>query len=232
MIWCLLSGQTALLTGGLILLAVASLKDRPLAAGIALGIVAAVKPQALLLAPLALARGGHWHTMAAAAASAAAMALLALPYGALLWIDWIAALGDFALVVDAMDLHRMGISPASFAHAADLPEAARLAIQIAGAALGAALVWRAFATDDVSQRAAALIGGSILCSPYAMPYELAMLAPIAAAALLSARRWSLLAALPLTGFGGVAAPLALLPPLFGREREQRANMVNPLFPRG
>ena len=221
-VWCLLSGQTSLFAGGLVMLALAQLGVRPVAAGIALGVVAAVKPQVLLLAPLALARGGHWRTLLTAAVTGAAMVALSLIYGVSLWRDWLRALGEFGVVVDAMRLHGMGISPASFARAAGLPDAARILLEATGAALGACLVWRAFRCDDLIVRTAALIGGSILCSPYAMPYELAMLVPVAVATLLSGRLRAVPAGLVVVGAGGMVSILALLLATALEERHRTA----------
>lgn len=228
-IWCLLSGQTALLAGAAILLALVELRDRPIAAGILLGIVAAVKPQAVLLAPLALARGGHWTALAAAAASGLAMiAGATLMFGTDAWFEWFGALGEFGAIVDRGRLHWLGLSPLSLAHVIGAPAPVRVAFQLAGVALGVAVAWHAFARHDLRLRAAALVGGSLLCSPYAMPYELAMLAPIAAALLLSGRRAGLSGALLLGGGIGLLPILALLAGAAIDAR--RPNMVNKPLP--
>lgn len=227
----LLLGQTALLCGAGILGAVALLPKRPIVSGLLLGLVAAVKPQALLLAPLALVRAGEWRALSAALAAGAAMAAASLAFGPSLWLNWLQAFDEFNAAVEATQLYYVGLSPASFARALGLPPAARFAVQLIGVAIGVALVWQAFRRDDLLLRAASLIGGSILCSPYAMPYELAMLTPVAAAALLSSRRWGLLGAFVLLGARGMIPILALLVGLV-MDRRPTSDMVNRPFSRG
>ena len=222
-VWCLLAGQTALMAGTAILGALLLLPTRPIVAGILLGLIAAVKPQLLLLAPVALAVGGHWRALAAAGVAgvltgAASMLLL----GWQPWLAWVRALGEFQAIIDAGRLHWLGLTPYSLAHVLGLARPLKLGFQLAGAALGLALVVHAFRMPDVRLRAAALIGGSLLGSSYAMPYELAMLAPVAAALLLSGPRWGLAATLALVGAVGLLPLLALLAAALMVAQEQAA----------
>lgn len=207
-------GQVTFLVGGLMLLALA-LRDRPLIAGLLWGLAACVKPQLLVLAPIALLAEGRWRTLAAAGATGLAVAgLSTAAFGVETWRDWIAALprfqavvfGDPSLTADAITpyalLERFGISGA-WAYVL-APEAV-------------ALVWLVFRrSEDLAVRLAAAAGGALLISPYAMHYEAALLAPAAAAGLAAAfagRRWIVGAAL--SAVYAIGAPLGPLTVLAG-----------------
>jgi len=207
-------GQVTFLVGGLMLLALA-LKDRPLTAGLLWGLAACVKPQLLVLAPVALIAEGRWRTLAAAGLTGLAVAgLSAASFGVEIWRGWLAALprfqavvfGDPSLVADAITpyalLERFGV-PGAWAYVL-APEAVTV-------------VWLAFRrSDDLAVRLAAVAGGALLISPYAMHYETALLAPAAAAGLAAAfrgPRW--IAGAALSAVYAIGAPLGPLTVLAG-----------------
>ncbi len=228
-----LIGQLSLLIGGLVLLALI-LRDRPLATGALLGLAAALKPQLLVLFPLALALEGRWRALAAAFATGGLLCLVSLAvFGLSAWTDWLAALPRFArLVADDPDLMRNVVTPVGALVRLGVGGAVLALAQALCVALAAGLVWRTFRRpSSPGQRLAALIGAGLLISPYAMQYEIAVIAPAVAALAVPARdsRWLfyllalLLLSLTLPGLGILLGLLVcVLGPgvLVGSERPQ------------
>jgi len=183
-------GQVTLLIGGLVLGGLALQRTRPLAAGVLFGLAAVVKPQMVLLVPIALAAEGRWRTLAAAGAIAASLAAAsAMIWGLGAWVEWLHALprfkelifGDRSLVEDA-------ITP--FAVLQNLGIKGAWALLLAPAV--AVAVWITFRrTQDIADRSIAVFAGALLVSPYAMNYEAALLAPAVAMYLARTgdRRW-------------------------------------------
>lgn len=178
-----LIGQLSFLIGGLVLLALL-LRDRPIVAGALLGIAAALKPQLLVLFPLALALEGRWRALAAAFATGGLVCLGSLAvFGVSAWTDWLAALPRFArLVADDPDLMRNVVTPIGALVRMGVGGPALAVAQAACVALAAGLVWWTFRrAGSPGQRLTALIGAGLLITPYAMQYEIAILAPAVAA---------------------------------------------------
>lgn len=184
--WAAASGQTTFLVGALAIWALSDLQTRPIAAGALLGIAAAIKPSLLVMAPLALAAGGHGRALLGAAASGAAMGALALAiWGVGPWLDWLAALPRFVAEIQGDPAFQATlVGPAGLASRLGVDGAAlgavRLSSILVGAALGVLAFWR---SADAPTRLAGLVGGGLLATPYAMNYDAAILVPGAAAAL-------------------------------------------------
>lgn len=90
---CAAVGQNSLLTAALLGFTYALLDRRPVAAGIALGLMT-YKPQFGLIAPALLALTGRWRTFAAATATALVAGLLALlAFGPDAWVGFVRNLG-------------------------------------------------------------------------------------------------------------------------------------------
>jgi hypothetical protein len=169
------TGQVTFLVGGLVLGGL-SLRERPLAAGVLFGLAAAVKPQFLLLVPVALAAEGRWRTLLAAGSTGLALCLAAaLVWGAQLWLDWLAALARFNRVIfDDPALVADAVTP----YAALVAGGHRGAWAWLLAPFAAWLVWAGFRrTRDLADRGLLLFGATLLVTPYAMNYELALFAP-------------------------------------------------------
>ena len=196
-----LAGQVTFLIGGLVMAAV-SLKNRPVLAGVLFGIAGAIKPQMLVLLPLALASERNWRAFFVTGATAVALGLISLGSGAS-WTEWFAALPRFYdLVAADPSLSAGGIAPFAAWGPGTL---------IVTAPAAAAGVWFAFRTDNMPLRVLALLGGALAVSPYAMNYELAVIVP-AVLALEKRPSWSLLfwAAISLPPDGPLALILAVL----------------------
>ena len=211
-----LAGQTSLLLGGMILLGLHSLEKRPAVAGIILGIATAIKPQILILLPLALLISRDWRALFFWAASGTVMVLSATAlFGPAVWLDWIVALGKFQTLFESSDtLVRNSITPYAAAQRMGLASPAIIAAAAIPAIAG---IWWTFRQESsVAHRLIALVGGALLISPYAMNYELALLAPaIVAGANKDARGAALLLLVGLSvpfglGFWGLIAAMLSL----------------------
>jgi hypothetical protein len=185
-------GQTALMTGAAIIFGIVELQRRPVLAGVCFGVAAALKPQTVCLAPLALLVGRHWKTLAASALTWLLFALSAVH----LWPAWWQVIKGFPAVLDRYYpyIANNGSNPVSFAKALGLPQ---ISFGIAGIALGAGVIVASFRALDAPTRIVGLISGALLASPYAMKYETAAMAPAYIALLSNGRAKSLIIALPM-----------------------------------
>jgi hypothetical protein len=171
-------GQPTLLVAALIVGGLSQLKSNALRAGILLALAAMVKPTLLLMVPFGLVSGKHWRSIASGAATAFVAVLVSvLLFGAAPWLAWIEALTRFRLIFAASaPLYRNGITPYALAirvgFAPDWIPWTMLPLAIV---VTIAIFLR---SDDWRKRLVAVVGGSLLFSPYAMNYELAALAPV------------------------------------------------------
>jgi hypothetical protein len=171
---CLGHGQTGFLTAALMAGGLVMLRGNEIAAGILFGLVI-YKPQFGVLLPLALAAGGYWRAFLAAAVTVLiVLALSALVWGWPVWQAFFGSLhatrtivfeqGDtgFEKFQSAFSWVRLWHGPVALAYAAQ-----------AVAALGvfAALVWIWRGPASFSLKAAALLTGSLLVSPYTLDYD-------------------------------------------------------------
>ena len=185
----LVTGQATFVVAALTVAGLFWLKPRPALAGLLFGVAGALKPQAMVLLPLALLATREWRALLTAAVTASLAVLVsALVFGVGAWVDWVEAVPRFQrMVMTSPGLERGMITPTAIGHNLKLDPAA-LDVWRGGFALGAAvMVWMVFRrTSDPARRIAALLGGGLFVTPYAMHYDAALLAP-AAALLLSAR---------------------------------------------
>lgn len=218
----LATGQTCLLIASAIMAAIITVDGRPLLAGVLLGAAAALKPQAVILVPLALVVAGQWRALLGFAVTGALLVGTSISlWGMALWIDWFGALSQFADIVSGLGLNVDGITVAMLAKAAGWPSWAAFSAQVAAALCGCALVVWAFRRPDKATRLVAVASGSLLCSPYALMYDLSVLMPIGAGLLLSERRTGIFAGFALTGLAGAAAVPAVIASSLTVRREDR-----------
>lgn len=171
-------GQMSLLLGGLVLLGL-TFPNRPLVAGLLFAAAATLKPQLLILLPIGLAAQGRWLTIASTGAAGMAIcALSAVLFGLQPWIDWFTALPRFHhMVLNEQSLLVTSISPYTRLASVGLNGAWAYLL----APLAAWGVWTTFRRDTPwPDQLIAVVGGALLISPYAMAYELSLLAPAVA----------------------------------------------------
>jgi hypothetical protein len=179
----LITGQVTFLIATLAVSGLLSLKQRPILAGVLFGLAGAIKPQSLVLLPVALLADRQWRAFAAAfvtAALAAAASVLVLGFQT--WLEWLSALQRFQeIVMNTSGFQRGMITPTALGITLRFDPGA-MAVWRLGFAVGAVfMVWHVFRkTEDPARRVAALLGGSLFVTPYAMHYDAALLAPAAA----------------------------------------------------
>ena len=173
-------GQNGFLAAGLMAMGLALLDRRPLAAGLCLGLLA-FKPQLGVLIPFALAASGRWKSFAAAAVTVAVlMAASVMAFGIESWRDFLAAMTFSRQAIldhDAVGYAKM-ISVFAEARLWHAPLAVAYGLQalVSMAAIFLTIrLWRSSA--DIRLKGAALCLGSLLVTPFALDYDLMLLAP-------------------------------------------------------
>lgn len=175
-----LHGQNGFLTAALMAGAMLSLRTKPVIAGILIALLA-FKPQFGVLIPVVLLAGGYYRTFSAAAVSLIVMCGLATAlFGVDIWLAFFESRHfskHFILEAGSTGWHkiqsifsavRMWGGTIALAYAAQ----ALLAIYLVVASLW---IWRSKADDDL--KAASLIVGSLLMTPYMLDYDMVALAP-------------------------------------------------------
>ena len=177
-------GQASFLIAALFGGALLALERRPLLAGALFGLIA-IKPHFGLLIPFALMASGRWRAFAAASAMVAAMTLAAL-----------AAFGPetFAAFFESLTFSRVyGVENSNTGFYK--LQSAFTAVRLVGGSVGLAYVlhglllamvvaatlwiWRSQA--DGRLKAASLMTGAFLATPYLFDYDMVLLAPAMAA---------------------------------------------------
>ena len=179
----LLTGQITFLITAMTIGALICLETRPALAGLLFGLAGVLKPQAMVLLPVALVASGQWRVIVTTGLTAAlAVVISLLLFGLGAWRDWALAVGQFDhWVMRAGALEEWMVTPTALGINLRL-DPASYALWRLGFGLGAvAMAWWVFgSTDDLGRRIAALLGGSMFITPYAMHYDGAMVAPAAA----------------------------------------------------
>jgi len=173
-------GHNGFLTAALVACALNLLDSRPLLAGLCFGLLA-YKPQFGVVIPLVLAATGRWRSFAAAAATVAALALAVTAiFGEAVWPAFLASARFTRAVV--LEEGNTGFHKIQtvFAWArmwgASVPTAyVAQGIASLGVAAGLAVLWRSQASMAV--KGAALCIAMILATPYALDYDMMVLAP-------------------------------------------------------
>ncbi len=168
------------LTAALIGTALCLLDRRPIIAGVLIGLLA-YKPQFGVLIPLVLVASGRWRAFAAAAVTVALMTLaVTLAFGVDVWTAFLASTKFTRIIV----LEQGGTGwykiqsvfswVRMWGGSIGLAYAAQIGVTLA---LAAALVWLWRSSAAYPLKAAGLLIGSLLATPYSLDYDLMVLAP-------------------------------------------------------
>jgi len=206
----LILGQTTLFASSAAIWAITLLNRRPAFAGVLFGLAAGFKPQSVLLAPLVFIRLRDWRPAIGAAASFGGLCLASLLLGAGLWRSWLETLGAHPQMVRHYRLEILGATPRMAAMGLHLNPSAVGMFQLLGIVAGIAILWAGFSSTDKLLRVQSFVIGCLLASPYAMRYELAALAPVLAAAIMTAAPRSILVALPAFAFDAVSVTASMI----------------------
>jgi len=173
-------GHNGFLTAALIGLALVQLNARPALAGVLFGLLA-YKPQFGLLIPLALVAGGYWRSFAAAAATVVALAAVTtLAFGTDIWNAFLASTHFTRVVVLEQGDTGWHKIQSIFSWTRMWGGSIPLAYAVQGAAtlaLAAGVLWLWRSEASFNLKAAALVIGAILATPYSLDYDFVILAP-------------------------------------------------------
>ncbi len=164
----------ALLGGGLVMLA----EGRMVLAGVFIGLLT-FKPQLGVLIPIALIAGGYWRTFFAAAATSLVFAFVSwLVLGTEVWVAFADQTG-FArdtMLHGYVELHKM-ISVYASLRGLGVPMEVAYGLQGLTLLAGGLLVWKVWNSDtSFEAKAIVLVGAGLLATPFALSYDLALLA--------------------------------------------------------
>lgn len=229
-IFCVISGQSSLITAAMLLGIFAWLDRKPVAAGVLIGLLT-LKPQLGVLFPFFLIASARWTVFVSAAVTTLALAgITAALFGFDVWLAFVTQ-GLPVQNIVLSDPQRIATPyyPTIFMNlrGLDLPYAAAMAVQLVFTAAAVALVcWLGFARRGAGRRetAALFLACSVAAVPYMLSYDtlalcVAAVALLAAGALDTRGQWlaRLVYWLPLlqVGLGQLHIPgPALIPPLF------------------
>jgi hypothetical protein len=168
------------LTAALFGAALIQLDKRPWLSGLFFGLLA-YKPQFGLLIPLALIASGRWRVIFAAAATVALLALaVTLAFGTEVWTAFLISTKFTRDVVLEQGQTGWYKIQSVFSWVRMWGGSASLAYTLQGAtiaAVAAALIWLWRSQAAFPLKAAALIVGCLLATPYGLDYDLMLLAP-------------------------------------------------------
>lgn len=167
---------TAFLIGGALLF----LDRRPIIAGILIGLLA-YKPQFGVFLPLVLAITGRWATFTAAGATVITLvALSTLAFGPDIWLAFLDSTSftrTTVLEAGGTGWEKIQSLFSAVRHLGGSVELAYGAQALLALALTVSLTWIWRNTGAFALKAAALICGSLLVTPYALDYDMVALAP-------------------------------------------------------
>ena len=183
----ILTGQVTTVLAALLLWACGT--GNRLAAGIAFGVIASVKPQLVVMAPLMLALNRDWKAFIAAGATFVGLVMVSvMAFGPERWPEWLASMDHFQNWFAHSTVITVGVTPAMIAERFGLPPFPFL---IAGTVAGAGLVFLCRSLDPLG-KSAAIVVASLMAAPYALAYDLTAVVPFLALAVLAGRIWAVL----------------------------------------
>lgn len=191
------TGQVSALLAAIMIWACGT--ENRLRAGLAFGVIASVKPQLVIMAPLMLALRRDWTAFFAAAITFAAFLQMSeMLYGYQRWEEWCYSLDHFRRMVMDTNVSGSGATPAVLAEKHGLPP---LPFWLVGIAAGSWLVYLCRDGESLVQ-ATAIGAGSLLAAPYALAYDLIVIVPLLASLIMRGR---------IVAFLGIPAAIPMLP---------------------
>ncbi|MBF0246685.1 MAG: DUF2029 domain-containing protein [Alphaproteobacteria bacterium] len=173
-------GQNGFLTTALFAGALMQLERRPYVSGVLFGLMA-YKPQFGLLVPVALAVSGRWRAFGAASLTVAMLAgISTLAFGMEIWDAFLASTRftrDVVLEAGALAWEKQQSAFAAvrlWGGTVELAYGAQAAMAVFSA-FGVAWLWRGRAAFAV--KAAGLVCGALLATPYVLDYDMVIVAP-------------------------------------------------------
>ena len=169
----LATGQVSAVIAALLLWAVTT--DKRIMAGVAFAVIASIKPQIVLLAPLMLLVNRDWQACISSAVTFVSLVVASIVFfGWQRWPEWIGSMDNFRSVLHTQDVLGVAATPASAAENYGLSP---LPFLIGGFVVGVWLIFRCRNSDPLA-KCAAIAVASLLSAPYALTYDLAPIIPM------------------------------------------------------
>ncbi len=165
--------SAALLIGGLRLLA-----SHPIIAGALLGLLA-YKPQFVLLMPVVLLASRNWRAILSAIATTVIVAVVtSAALDPWIWLEWIVKFPSYQAQLQANQASLDHMMPTVIAglHALGAPPPIGYLVQLLLSCSIVVMVWDAWRRGMTEQAIALVAVGSIIATPYAMIYDMPMVA--------------------------------------------------------
>ena len=173
-------GHNGFLTAALFAGALANLETRPLVAGLLFGLLA-YKPQFGVLIPLALAAGGYWRSFVAAAVIVVTLAIIVtLLFGIDVWPAFLAGSHFTRTVILEQGATGFEKIQTYFSQVRLLGGPVALAYAVQGVAFlfsASMVLWAWRKPLPFGARGAILCLATLIATPYALDYDLMLLAP-------------------------------------------------------
>jgi Glycosyltransferase family 87 len=176
-LFCLMSGQSSLITAAMLVTIFAWLERRPLVAGMLIGLLT-LKPQVGMLFPVMLIAGGYWRVFTSAAVTSLVLAALtAALFGPQVWVDFLRVglpAQNFVLVDPKLTLEPF--LPTIFMNLRGIGASFALAMGVQLVVSGfavAAVVWVFGFRRDVSPdvKMALFLACAVSVTPYLLAYD-------------------------------------------------------------
>ena len=175
MVFCYLTGQVSALLAALLIWACGT--PHRVAAGLSFAVIASIKPQIVIMAPLLMLFQKDWRALSAAITTFCLLVLASLlAFGLDTWFVWLASLDDFRHMFNQWGVFNFAVTPAAIAESFGIMP---LPILMLGAACGAWLAFRCRNQSSLIQ-SAAVAAGSLMAAPYALVHDLAPVVPFLA----------------------------------------------------
>jgi len=173
-----IAGQNGFLSAALLIGGLRLLTSHPATAGVLLGLLA-YKPQFVLLMPVVLLASRNWRAILAAVATTVIVAVVTsamLDWS--IWPQWVARFPVYQALLQANQGSLVHMMPTVMAgiHAIGAPPAIGYGIQLTLSCAVVVLVWDAWRRGITDQAIALVAIGSIIVTPYAMIYDMPMVA--------------------------------------------------------
>ncbi|XUM24008.1 glycosyltransferase family 87 protein [Bradyrhizobium oligotrophicum S58] len=165
--------SAALLIGGLRLLA-----RHPVIAGVLLGLLA-YKPQFVLLMPVVLLASRNWRAILSAIATTVIVVIItSAALDPWIWLEWIVKFPSYQTQLQANQPSLDHMMPTVIAglHALGAPPPIGYLVQLLLSCCIVVMVWDAWRRGSTQQAIALVAVGSIIATPYAMIYDMPMVA--------------------------------------------------------
>ncbi|WP_315812555.1 glycosyltransferase family 87 protein [Bradyrhizobium sp. SZCCHNR2028] len=173
-----ITGQNGFLSAALLIAGLRLLASHPIIAGALLGLLA-YKPQFVLLMPVVLLASRNWRAILSAIATTVIVAVVtSAALDPWIWLEWIVTFPSYQAQLQANQVSLDHMMPTVIAglHALGAPPPIGYLVQLLLSCSIVVMVWDAWRRGMTEQAIALVAVGSVIATPYAMIYDMPMVA--------------------------------------------------------